>query len=708
MLFLVVPLLALTWAGMVHAASGVTPQGLPLAFEPVQDAAPGQPDFISRTAGQRVWLKRGEAAFPIGDRTPQLVRMRLVGTRNGSGGEGLERRAGFVNVFRGSDPSAWRTHIPTYGRVRYAEVLEHIDWEFYGTPDQLEHDFVVRPGGDPKNIALRFEGAESVTIDARGGVQVATATGVMRLRPPVVYQGERAAPKSIDSRYAIDAAGNVGFELGEYDASRTLVIDPVIEYSTYYGGTSEEVGWDIAVDGDGNAYVAGTTNSSNMPTTTGAYDEMGRVGGFSDPGDGFVMKLAPDGSSLVWATYLSGRGLDRLFGIAIDANNDVYVVGDTDSTDDLGTGGVDESYPQVSAAQAGFGGVADLVVTKIDASGGSLDFSTYLGGNDADRANSEQGVPGIAVSSTGTVYLSVVTQSTDFHTLYSCTETSPGPYMVRLNAAGSSFDACVGLGGDDFVFARDIALDSSGRAVIVGFTADPNLNTTSGTFSTAPLMGEDAFIIRINSAATAVDAGTYFGGTSDDFANAVAIGGDGGIYITGRSSGGGYPITSGSPPSGDAVATKIDSALSTVTWSLVVGYNEGLGIAVDSLHRATVVGTDNQDAGFTLLTATGTIDHETFWGGLLFDTANSVALDIYGHAYVTGETRSTGFPGDTVLNPSPFQATRSGNIDAWVVKHRRNFPVFLPGLTWGLVPLVLAMAWFGTRSMRRGTSLVTR
>lgn len=246
-----------------------------------------------------------------------------------------------------------------------------------------------------------------------------------------------------------------------------------------------------------------------------------------------------------------------------------------------------------------------------------------------DRGHTDQDRPAIDVDDQDRAHVSVVTQSTDFHTaIGGCTEVAPGPYVVRLSVDGSSFDSCVGLGGDDF--ANSVALDPSGN-----------------------------------------------------------------VYITGRSSGGGYPITIGGAPAGDAVATKLDDALSSVQYSLTLGYTEGLGIAVDSLGRATVVGTDGADAGFTLLAANGQITHETFWGGSLFDQANGVALDPLGHAYVTGETRSTGFPGDTVLNSSPFQAARSGNIDAWIVKHLRDDPVVLvPSMSWGLllvagVPLML-------------------
>lgn len=682
-------------------------RGLPLLFEPAAKEQAAAYDFLARAPGHVVWLKSGEAFFHLRERSDQaghastdaIIRMHVVGAQKDRVPAGLDRQTGVVNVLRGSDPSAWRTNVPTYARVRYSSILPGIDWEFYGTPDSLEHDFIVAPGADPTTIELAFDHADRIVIDREGGLQIQARAGVVRLRPPVVYQDRSGAREKVAARYVLEGDENIRFWVDAYDTSLPLVIDPVIEYSTYYGGTNAEVGYDIAVDNDGNAYVAGTTTSSNLPVTTGAYDEVGRVGGFSDPGDAFVMKLAPDGSSLVWATYLSGRGLDRLFGIAIDGNRNVYVVGDTDSTDDLGTGGVDESYPLVGAAQAAYGGGGDLVVSKLDASGASLVYSTYLGGNDLDRGDTEQDRPAIDVDDFDRAHVSVVTQSTDFHTSVGCTETSPGPYVVRLAANGSSFDACVGLGGDAFVFARDIVIDATGRALVVGFTADPNLLTTMGTFSSTPLMGEDAFLVRVDVAGTAVDSGTYFGGTGDDFANSVALDDSGNVYITGRG-GVGYPITTGSAASGDAVATKLDDALATVQYSVVLGYSEGLGIAVDALGRATVVGTDNADAGFTLLEAGGPISHETFWGGLFLDQANGVALDSMGHAYVTGETRSTGFPGDTVLSMTPFQATKSGNIDAWIVKHLRDDPIRVPSMTWGLGFMVGTLLWVGARRVR--------
>lgn len=677
-----------------------------LRFESNRGQAGAGVDFIARGPGYAVWLSANETWFGLSrpsdrgsERGMQLVRMRLVGADPQARGAGEGPLPGVVNSFRGSDPAGWKLGIPTYRRVRYAGVKPGVDWLFYGTPVALEHDLIVSPGIDPASIELAFDGTDRIEVDPDGNLDLHLPGGVMRLKRPVIYQlGDAQRRVPVPGRYELRGDGLVGFAVGSYDGDRPLVIDPIIEYSTYYGGGSAEVGFDIAVNAAGEAYIAGTTTSSNLPTTTGAFDEDGRVGGFSDPGDAFVAKFSADGTSLLWATYLSGRGLDQLFGIALDGAGNVYVVGDTDSTDDLATGSVNEAYPQVNAAQTSFGGATDLVLTKLDPTGSTLLTSTYLGGDDVDRAENELDKPSVAVDSQGRAVVSAVSRSSNFHTVVGCNLASPGPYVVRYTAAGTGIDGCVGTGGDSFVFLRDLVVDASDRALVVGYTGDLNVVTTAGTFSTVKLGVEDIILVRINAAATAVETGSYFGATGDDFANGVALDAAGNVYLTGRSSSLGYPVTIGSAPSagGDGVVTKLNGALSTVLYSRTVGFSEGFAIAVDALSRATVVGTDNQDAAFLHLSAAGFQDFETFWGGLFPDFAFGVVLDAAGHAYVTGETRSTGFPGDTVQNPSPFQPSLSGNRDAWVVKLLRDdpVPVPVPAIPGGMLPL-LAVALAG-------------
>jgi len=307
------------------------------------------------------------------------------------------------------------------------------------------------------------------------------------------------------------------------------------------------------------------------------------------------------------------------------------------------------------------------------------------------------------VDSQGRAVVSVVSRSSDFHTVVGCNLASPGPYIVRYTAAGTAIDGCVGTGGDAFVFLRDLVVDASDRPLVVGFTGDLNVVTTPGTFSTVKLGVEDIILVRVNSAATAVETGPYFGGIGDDFANGVALDSAGDVYLTGMSSSPGYPVTIGSGPSalGDGVVTKLNGALSTVLYSrTMLNIRDGSAIAVDALFRATVVGTDHQDAGFLQLSASGLQDFETLWGGTFPDFAFGVALDAAGHAYVTGETRSTGFPGDTVQNQNPFQSSISGNRDAWVLKLLRDDPVAVPVpvISGGMLALlVAALGYCGAR-----------
>ena len=402
----------------------------------------------------------------------------------------------------------------------------------------------------------------------------------------------------------------------------------------------------------------------------------------------------PEGENLVFATYISGSGLDRFFGVAIDADRNVYAIGDSDSTD----------YPLQSALQGTAGGNGDLVVTKLSADGASLIYSTYVGGNNMDRSCAENDKPSIAVDSSQRAYITVVTQSTDFDTAYSCTLADPGPFVLRINASGSAVDYCYGIGGDENVFLHDIAVDTSNRATVVGFTADDNVATTAGTLQPARNDGEDIFVVRVNAAGTATDRGTYIGGTLDDFGNSVSLDLSGNTYVAGRSDSTDYPITIGGQPNGLGVVTKLDAALTTVVYSRALGMSDAVALDVDGVGRVSVVGNDFGDAVFTHLAANGSQEFETFWGGILPDFANGVAVDAAGHAFVTGETRSSGFPGDTVQNPSPFQGSISGNIDAWVVKLLRDDPIpQVPALPGGMAVAAAALLAAGIAAARRAT-----
>src|SRR5438876_470157 len=355
---------------------------LPLSFEANRGQTDPQVRFLSRATGHTLFLAPTEAVLvfikpePLAQRkaarvkpekraksTQTALRMSFVGANPKTRVEGQEGLPGKANYFLGNDLTKWRTHVPTYTQVHYQDLYPGIDLIYYGNQRQLEHDFVVRPGADPGRIALSFQGADKVEVDAQGDLVLHTAAGAIRQRKPVIYQEVAGLRRDIAGGYLLREKRTVGFKVDKYDPSRPLIIDPVLIYSTYLGGSSFDVAVGIAVDAAGNAYVTGDTFSSNFPTTAGAFQTT--LDGFLAA---FVTKLNPTGSALVYSTYLGGSAFDEGLGIAVDAAGNAYVTGDTTSTD----------FPTTTGAfQATAGGALDAFVPKIDVSGTALVYSTY-------------------------------------------------------------------------------------------------------------------------------------------------------------------------------------------------------------------------------------------------------------------------------------------------------------------------------------------
>ena len=253
--------------------------------------------------------------------------MELTGSNRDAHVIGEELQPGKSNYFRGRDPAQWRTNVPTYGRVRYRQVYAGIDLVYYGNQRRLEYDFVVAPGADPKAIRLAFQGAERLFVDPDGNLVLKLQDGHLTLHRPVAYQEINGSRHTVNSAFEMLAANGVGFSLGPYDQSRPLIVDPVIGYSSYLGGGSDETPYAIAVDSAGNAYVTGLTYSASFPTTAGAFQETG-IGA-----DAFVTKLNASGSGLVYSTYISGSHIEWGTGIAVDPSGNAFVAGKTFSSD---------------------------------------------------------------------------------------------------------------------------------------------------------------------------------------------------------------------------------------------------------------------------------------------------------------------------------------------------------------------------------------
>src|SRR6266568_3527378 len=497
---------ALPAAAATDARLSETYGKLPLHFEANRGQTDKDVRFLSRGAGYSLYLTASEAvlvlAKPNADAkgdvratrerrdTPTraqsvALRMSLVGAARKPVVSGLDEQPGKANYFIGKDRSKWRTNVPTYAKVHYQNVYPGIDLVYYGNQRQLEYDFVVALGADPKKIALRFQGAEKVEIDAQGELMLHTTGGDMHQHKPVIYQEIDGVRRDIDGGYVIKSGKRVGFQIAAYDTSRPLIIDPVVlSYSTFLGGSFEDEGSGIAVDAAGNAYVTGMTASINFPTTPGAFNTTN--GQFPEA---FVTKLDPAGSTLVYSTYLGGNGDDRGRGIAVDSQGNAYVTGATLSTD----------FPTtVGAFQTASRGSAESFVTKLDPTGSTLVYSTYLGGGGPDVGS------GIAVDADGNAYVTGYTTSPTFPTTVGAFQFIFGGgadvFVTTLNPAGSALVYSTFLGGHNTDMGKGIAVDALGNIYVTGTTNSVNFPTTAGAFQ--PIFGGgfngDIFVTKLD------------------------------------------------------------------------------------------------------------------------------------------------------------------------------------------------------------------
>ena len=489
------------------------------------------PDVAARFRGARnarlKAVSTGETDPSAAPYEQTVVRMKLLGANPEAPVKGLEELPGKSNYFLGNDPQKWRTNVPHYAQVEYQDVYPGIDLVYYGTKQgQLEYDFIVAPGTDPKAIQLAVEGAEEIRVDGDGDLVVDTEGGELRFHKPVVYQEGEERRQYLKGRYVLKgevAAGlsrqnedgglkpplQVGFEIAAYDASRPLIIDPVVSYSTYLGGSASEQGITIAVDFSGNAYVTGDTSSIDFPTANALQPSKPGIWG------AFVTKINAAGSALVYSTYLGGSNREFGIAIAVDAAGSVYVTGSTSSTDFPTTAGA--LQPSCSL-RAGFICDGDAFVTKLNATGDSLLYSTYRGGSARERGNA------IAVDAAGNAYVTGFTESTDFPTTAGALQPSCSlragficdgdAFVTKLNATGDSLLYSTYRGGSARERGNAIAVDAHGNAYVTGNTRSIDFPTVNA-FQAANNSGGccDAFVTKLNAAGTALVYSTYLGGS---------------------------------------------------------------------------------------------------------------------------------------------------------------------------------------------------
>jgi hypothetical protein len=707
---------------------------LPLHFEANQGQSDDQVQFLARGSGYTLFLTATEAVFTLrppaqdsltsleGKRAqeqgnnqarpePAVVRMQLVGANPHPQVTGLEALPGKSNYFFGRDPTHWHTDIPTYGRVKYENVYSGVDLVYYGNQQQLEYDFVVAPGTDPTAIRLAFAGPAGTDVgsvpfieEATGDLMLHTAGGDLRFHQPRIYQESNGGKQPVAGRYVLldSAAPNseprtrhIGFEVAAYDTSKSLIIDPVLVYSTYLGGSGDDVGVAIAVDSTGNAYVTGSTGSPDFPTTAGAFRPESSSGIF-------VSKLNPAGSAFVYSTYVDDSSTGSSNGIAVDGLGNAYVTGHTNSTDFP----VTDTAFQRNCKTNSNGNCSDSFVVKLNPVGSALVYSTYLGGSENDF------VRGIAVDSLGNAYVTGFTASLDFPTKNPLQASLKGPgadaFVTKIDPTGATLVYSTYLGGVAVPsFAHDegtgIAVDSLGNAYVTGFTSSTDFPTTDGAFQTGcrsfdPAFCNQAFVAKFNPTGSALIYSTYLGGRGSNAGEDIAVDATGNAYVVGFTNASDFPTTNGAFQTtprlsqGESFVTKLNPTGSALVYSTYLGGSngvDGMRIATDASGNAYVAGSIVSSSLFRVCeggspgiirfpcyiftpsvvkvgtTGTAVIYSISLSGSdIRLDSALDIAVDAFGNAYVVGGTNSSDLP----ITRGALQPVLSGVSDAFVVK----------------------------------------
>ncbi len=679
---------------------------LPMLFEAHDPTAGAATRYIARGAGYAAAVSsRGAQIALPGDAT--AIELTFLSADDGAVLRGLDPQEARIHHLNGRGDAGDRTNIATFRKIAIEGLYAGVDALFYGNATELEYDLIVAPGADPSAIALRIDGIDRMMLVEGGDLRLEIGSGSFRLHHPVAYQEIDGRRIDVDSAYVLDDVNVVRIRTGPYDASRQLVIDPVVSYATYLGGSLTERGTGVAVDANGNAYITGFTTSADFPVVS-AYD---RSLGKRNDVDVFVAKLNPAGSGLVYATYLGGStGIDRAFGVAVDAAGSAYITGLTSGSDFPVTA---NAYQKAQASGGTF-------VTKLAPAGNAIVYSTYVAGAT---------VASLAVDAQGNALITGNASAAFTPTAGALQRVLPAGlgdtgFALKLNPTGSAPIYATFLSGSGFGQAKAIATDIQGNAYIAGWTTAADF-PTADAFQGSLRGAKDGFVTKLDPTGSRIVYSTYLGGSLDDTINAIAVDGDGNSYLAGETYSSDFPSQNAFQPQksgfrlvnsalGNAFVAKLDSSGRALRYSsflggeICTGYCQSLSgapqypgdaayaIAVDEAGHAFVTGVattytfplvdsnsprkeqDNQDSSFvTKVAASG--------ANLLFSTfirtgysltddkltpfppaaTAGVATGPDGAAYVTGYTDGTGGFAPT---PGAFQTVNGGSQGAVVVK----------------------------------------
>lgn len=658
---------------------------LPLVFEENRGQTDERVKFLSRGSGYTLFLTESEAMMtfykssekegqtdtarpgkPMSRRMDfAVLKMKTVGGNLASKIVGSEEQIGKTNYFIGEDSQKWQRDVPNFAKVRYSQVYDGVDMVYYGNGRQLEYDFIVQPKSDPAQIALEFEGAKKLELGKEGDLLVHLESDFVRQQKPFVYQVINGEKKEIAGNYVLKNATQIGFEIGEYDASQPLTIDPILMYGTYLGSVQYEQSKGIAVDAAGNAYVTGYAKPPAFPTTPGSVRPT-----ISNPfGDllPFVSKFDATGSTLLYSTYLGGAGE----GIAVDAEGNAYTTG--------------YSYPLLfSTTPDGLNMDESVGVTKLNPQGNQRIYAARFGSSSSDYPED------IAIDSEGNAYVIGSTNcgtsptNCDFPILNAAQPNYSGGtdiFVSKLNSTGSALVYSTYLGGSTIEQGYSIDVDTAGSAYVTGLTFSPDYPTSSGAFDNTYncdpryFCRPDVVAAKIAPDGSSFLYSTFLGGTGDDQGFGIAVDDGGNAYVAGYTDGrfsgfpaDGFPTTTGAFKmfgSVEGFVTKLNPTGTALVYSTLLGGNDGSScmderardIDVDRLGNAYVVGMTScdsfpvvnalqsaptnfrEEAFLTKFNSNGSgLLYSTYLGGPRYDEAYHVAVDASGSAFVTGTT----------------------------------------------------------------------
>ena len=711
----------------------VSSSTLPLTFEKNVGQTDSRVDFVSRGAGYNLFLTPDEAVLalwqdpggldcalksrsslcaPGGANAPRkgaFLWLKMLGASASTQVEGLEELQGKTNYFIGNDPKKWRTNVPNFAKVSYRNIYPGVDLTYYGNQRQIESDFVLAPGADPRQIQFEVQGASGVHLDDQGNLIMGTDAGEVRLLRPGIYQIVNGSRQEVAGRYVLRAGNQIGFEVPSYDATKPLIIDPTLVTSSFLGGSglSGDLANAIANDSTGT-YVTGQTTSVDFPGRVLFPQAQGSFFFFFFF-DTFVTKFNPAGNQLVYSDIIGGASFnsgDGGSGIGVDGSGSAYVVGTTAAS----------NFPTVNPFQATFGAPFETAyLFRLSTDGSSLLFSTFFGGRNSSDDNHGNG---IFVEPVGNAYVVGDTTSPNFPTLNPIQGTLNGfknAFVAEFNPSGQLINSTY-LGGSSSDVANAVAVDSTHRAYVTGLTSSSDFPGVTGGFQPTLSGSQNAFVTRFNSASSAIEYSTYLRGTNDTSAgNGIAVDSSFNAYVAGQTSSTTFPLqgaaqsTFGGSGVMHAFITKFNPTGTALVYSTLLGGESNdfaTAIAIDgaSPPNAYVTGVTQStafnlvnpmqaalaggmDAFITRLNGTGSsFDYSTYLGGMGSDQAEGIAVNPSNeNAFIAGVTNSPNFP---VLGA--FQSTLLNNTgNAFVAEISPTNPttvtLFPPAFSFGTI-----------------------